>query len=389
MFMTFKQLFLSIVILVSAFQICQAQQWVYNSSGTETRGAYRYASLTSGATDNLRASSIYVNFYNIDQKYNIYLYEITDLECSDNTLQYFTDQDQEPKSFGVDARSDGIETIAMTEIEDLSTFMTSVKSASVLTVRINNTCGTGRDINFPMDNAAETVEFMTEKVQDQVPSSSVNGEAQELVSSTSVKHEVEEQLSNTVDQVVVATPTQVAKPVQEVVQTKEEVSTLPPSPIANQAVQTSTPTNSKNIDEEWARLARRSRELDRKDSLLVVFQSQLDERELGLIQKEQDIANRAAQVLSQPTSSYSAPVSSSPAPVDQSASYPYRYVQFIATSAVNNYDRLSYIGQIVTEQIPGRNTIRYKVMGQWSDADIARVKNELSQEGFQGAFESK
>lgn len=386
--MTIKQLLLAIIILLSTNHLCDAQQWVYNSSGTETRGSYRYASLTSGATNNLRASSIYVNFYDIDQKYNIYLYEVTDLECSENTLQYFTDQDREPRSFGVASKSDGIETIAMTEIADLSTFLTSVKSCSVLTVRINNTCGTGRDIDFPMDNGAETVAFMTEstgKVQEQVSSSSVKSEMSEQVS------KVQEQVSSAseVQEQVSSSSIKSEMSEQQVVETVQEVISNPTvSSTNNQKAPETKAIDSKNIDAAWARLAQRNRELDRKDSLLVVFQSQLDERELIIIQLEQDLNSKMAQEQSQ-SSSYSAPVVTSPAPVVQTTNYPYRYVQFIATAEINNYDRLNYIGQVVTEQIPGKNTIRYKVMGQWSDADISRVKNQLSQEGFQGAFERK
>ena len=387
LFMIIKHLSLTIIILLSTVHLCDAQQWVYNSSGTETRGSYRYASLTSGATDNLRASSIYVNFYDIDQKYNIYLYEVTDLECSENTLQYFTDQDREPRSFGVASRSDGIETIAMTEIEDLSTFLTSVKSCSELTIRINNNCGTGRNIKFPMDNGTEMVSFMTESVGKQVVEQvSSAPKVQEQVSSESVKSEMSAQAKETKEQI---SSSHDASSALSGYRTPRGTSISSSDKTESKSAPATMPEDSKNIDAEWARLAQRSRELDRKDSLLVLFQSQLDERELALIQQEQDLTSRATQVHSQPTASYSAPLASSPAPIVQTTSYPYRYVQFIATSAVNNYDRLSYIGQIVTEQIPGRNTIRYKVMGQWSDADIARVKNELSQEGFQGAFESK
>jgi len=170
--MAIKQIFISFILIIGATQISQAQMWVYNSSGTDTRGAYRYASLSSGADDNLRAASIYVNYYNLDQKYNIYLYEVTELECSENTIQYYTDTQPTVQTFSTPSKSDGIETIAMTEIEDLSTFLQAVEGANLLTIRINNNCGTGRDISFNMDNAADAVAFMTSakgsaKVQEQ------------------------------------------------------------------------------------------------------------------------------------------------------------------------------------------------------------------------------
>ena len=381
-----KQAFLSIIILVSICSISNAQQWAYNSSGTETRGSYRYASLKAGATESLRASSIYINFYDIDQKYNIYLYEVTELECSQNTIQYFTDVDREPRSFGVPSKSDGIETIAMTEIEDLSDFLTSVKSASVLTIRINNTCGTGREINFPMDNAVETVDFMTAaKTEDQVSSSSVKTTSEVKEQELSSSSNIQEQVVPNDDKKKTKVIEKHKVPTSSTKENQEKKSQPVPS---SQASKPTIQELYKSIDAEWERLARKEAQLDKLDSSLVVFQSQLDKRELDLILKEQALESQSAQVQHEPAQ-YVPPATTYTAPVAPTINYPYRYVQFIATSAVNNYDRLSYIGQIVTEQIPGRNTIRYKVMGQWSDADISRVKNQLLQEGFEGAFESR
>ncbi len=416
--MTIKQLLLSFFIIIGTLQIGDAQQWVYNSSGTEIKGSYRYASLTSGANDNPRSSSIYINYYDLDQKYNIYLYEITGLECSDNTIQYFTDSDKTPQTFSVKSKSDGIETIAMTEIEDLTAFLSSVKNASHLTLSIKNTCGTGRDILFPMENAAEAIAFMTpsqEQVQEQASSSSIKSEqsnamdngkmeqmdsssqevleqaqmpsskqVQEQASSSSIKGELSDVMDSGEMEQMDSSPQEVIEQVQ-----------VPSSTEVQEQVSSSSIKGQASTDAEWARLTKRNKELDKKDSLLVVFQAQLDERELALIIKEQQIEAKARQAQSAPAV-VSAPVeTTTPAPtpiastVVTSTSYPYRYVQFVATTAGRSYDQLSYIGQIISEQIPGRNITRYKVMGQWSDADIARVKNQLAQEGFQGAFESK
>jgi len=126
-------------------------------------------------------------------------------------------------------------------------------------------------------------------------------------------------------------------------------------------------------------------ELNKKDSMIIEMQAQLDRRELDLLQKEQDLNKKVKDQTSQ-----SASVSrdnSTVASYDASRSYT-REVQFIAISRNKDFSHLDHLGEIVTERIPGRNLIRYKLKGQWTDAQVNTLKIVLAQEGYPGAFES-
>ena len=67
---------------------------------------------------------------------------------------------------------------------------------------------------------------------------------------------------------------------------------------------------------------------------------------------------------------------------------PFRFIQFVATTGGKTYDDLSYIGQVVSEKVPGKNIYRYKIRGRFSDEDVERVKRQLEQAGYPGAYEN-
>lgn len=69
-------------------------------------------------------------------------------------------------------------------------------------------------------------------------------------------------------------------------------------------------------------------------------------------------------------------------------SYRYRTVQFVATVPGKSYSHLDYLGDLITEQVPGKSLVRYKIGGNFSDADILRVISNLSDHGFKGAYEN-
>lgn len=66
----------------------------------------------------------------------------------------------------------------------------------------------------------------------------------------------------------------------------------------------------------------------------------------------------------------------------------YRTVQFVATVSGKSYTQLEYLGDIITEQVPGKSIVRYKIGGNFSDADIKRVISQLSDHGFKESYEN-
>ncbi len=69
-------------------------------------------------------------------------------------------------------------------------------------------------------------------------------------------------------------------------------------------------------------------------------------------------------------------------------SKPFRTIQFIATGPGNTFSELSHLGRIVSEKVPGKDIFRYKVVGNFDDADVKQVIAELGRLGYRGAFEN-
>jgi len=67
----------------------------------------------------------------------------------------------------------------------------------------------------------------------------------------------------------------------------------------------------------------------------------------------------------------------------------FRYIQFVASTGGKTYYQYAYLGQIVTEQIPGKDIYRYKIKGKFDDQQVRDIINTLREEGFAGAFEVK
>ena len=71
----------------------------------------------------------------------------------------------------------------------------------------------------------------------------------------------------------------------------------------------------------------------------------------------------------------------------QEKQQPYRRIQFVATSAGKDFSRFAHLGEVVTEQVPGRNIQRYMIAGNFSDAKVKEIIQELARGGYSGAFE--
>jgi len=149
-------------------------------------------------------------------------------------------------------------------------------------------------------------------------------------------------------------------------------------------------------------------ELDEKEAVLDSRESDLDGREVSLNlretelnAKEKDIAQKM--VLIEATTSVSRAVASSvqskPILTSQPEkviapsttadnSLPFRYIQFTATGGGKAFNNLAYLGEVVSEKVPGRNLYRYKIKGQFTDGDVSWVISELGSRGFSGAFEN-
>lgn len=109
-------------------------------------------------------------------------------------------------------------------------------------------------------------------------------------------------------------------------------------------------------------------------------------------QNTSDIRKSKSNPSSLRTASYTAPqpTASPTASVTTASSPPSRYrtVQFVATVPGKTYNELSYLGDLVTEQVPGKKIVRYKIGGNFSDADIRRVIAKLADHGYKGAYEN-
>jgi len=68
---------------------------------------------------------------------------------------------------------------------------------------------------------------------------------------------------------------------------------------------------------------------------------------------------------------------------------PLRTVQFIATSGGKTFSELAYLGNLVSEQVGDKNIFRYKIQGNFTDADVQHVIASLAIHGYKGAFEVK
>lgn len=66
-----------------------------------------------------------------------------------------------------------------------------------------------------------------------------------------------------------------------------------------------------------------------------------------------------------------------------------RAIQFVATTGGKTYSELSYLGNVISEAVPGRNVYRYKISGNFSNSDVSRIIAALKTHGYSGAFESK
>ena len=152
------------------------------------------------------------------------------------------------------------------------------------------------------------------------------------------------------------------------------------------------------LDERGATIERKESELDAKEVALNLRESELNVKERNLTEKAASLNSKA---VSSSITATTAPATSTPSQVIEvpqaqkvvspppvSNPLPDRYIQFTATGAGKTFSNVSYLGQVVSEKVPGKNIYRYKVKGQFTDSDVNWVIGELEKLGYKGAFEN-
>jgi TolA-binding protein len=139
------------------------------------------------------------------------------------------------------------------------------------------------------------------------------------------------------------------------------------------------------ISTQTSNIQAKQEALDQRDSDLHLRAQELKEQ-MAEVEKQKSMIKTTPEPQSSPAVTTAVP---SPPPPTRTVATQYRYrrIQFVATGPGKRFDNLSHLGEIVTEQVPGKAIVRYMVAGNFSDGDVSRIKRELAGAGYKGAFE--